>query len=140
MRIMVTGNLGYIGPSVIHQLRKSYPEAVLVGMDLGIFSHCLTGASSTPERELNYQIYKDVRNVTESDLQGFSSVIHLAAISNDPMGNTFKRVTEEINYKSSLRIASLAKSSGVRNYVFASSCSVYGAASESAKRISPILT
>ena len=134
MRIMVTGNLGYIGSSVIHQLRKSYPDAELVGMDLGIFSHCLTGVSSTPERELNYQLYKDVRNVTESDFEGFSSVIHLAAISNDPMGNTFERVTEEINYKSSLRIASLAKSSGVRNYVFASSCSVYGAASESAKK------
>ena len=134
MKIMVTGNLGYIGPSVIHQLRRSYPDAELVGMDLGIFSHCLTGIRATPERKLNYQIYKDVRNVTESDFEGFYAVVHLAAISNDPMGNTFERITDEINCKSSLKIASLAKSAGVRNYVFASSCSVYGAASESPKK------
>jgi len=134
MKIMVTGNLGYIGPSVIHQLRRSYPDAQLVGMDLGLFSHCLTGVRETSERALNYQIYKDVRNVTESDFEGFSAIVHLAAISNDPMGNRFERVTDEINCKSSLKIAFLAKRAGVRNYVFASSCSVYGAASESAKK------
>lgn len=134
MKIMITGNQGYIGPSVIQQLRRSYPNAELVGMDLGIFSHTLTGTRSIPERLLNNQIYKDVREVTEFDFEGFTSVVHLAAISNDPMGNTFEKVTNEINCVSSLKIASLAKRAGVNNYVFASSCSVYGAASDLPKK------
>ena len=104
MKIMITGNLGYIGPSVVHQLRASYPEAELVGMDLGIFSHCFTGTRSLPERVINSQIYKDVRKVTETDFEGFSAVVHLAAISNDPMGNTFEKITDEINCNSSLQI------------------------------------
>ena len=134
MKIMVTGNLGYVGPSVIQQLRSTYPGATLVGMDLGIFAHCLTGTKVLPERIIDMQLYKDVRDVTESDFNGFSAVVHLAAISNDPMGNEFERITDEINCQSSLKIAELAKCAGVRNYVFASSCSVYGAASERAKK------
>ena len=134
MKIMVTGNLGYVGPSVIQQLRVTYPDAELVGMDLGIFAHCLTGTKALPERIIDTQLYKDVRNVTKLDFEGFSAVVHLAAISNDPMGNSFERITDEINCKSSLKIAELAKSAGVRNYVFASSCSVYGAASGQAKK------
>ena len=134
MKILVTGNLGYVGPSVMQQLRATYPEAELVGMDLGIFAHCLTGVKASPERVINKQIFKDVRTVTKSDFEGFSAVVHLAAISNDPMGNSFARVTDEINCKSSIKIANLAKSAGVCNYVFASSCSVYGVASEFAKK------
>ena len=134
MKILVTGNLGYVGPSVMQQLRATYPEAELVGMDLGIFAHCLTGVKASPERVINKQIFKDVRTVTKSDFEGFSAVVHLAAISNDPMGNSFARVTDEINCQSSIKIANLAKSAGVCNYVFASSCSVYGAASEFAKK------
>jgi len=134
MKIMVTGNLGYVGPALMAQLRATYPDAELVGMDLGLFSHCLTGVKASPERMIDKQIYKDVRTVTKADFEGFSAVVHLAAISNDPMGNSFARVTDEINFQSSLKIANLAKSAGVRNYVFASSCSVYGAASEFAKK------
>lgn len=134
MKIMVTGNLGYIGPAVMRQLRASYPKAELVGMDLGIFAHCLTGVVASPERTIDKQIYKDVRAATESDFRGFTAVVHLAAISNDPMGNSFARVTDEINCQSSINIAKLAKKAGVSNYVFASSCSVYGEASESAKK------
>lgn len=134
MKILVTGNLGYVGPSVMQQLRKTYPDAELVGMDLGIFAHCLTGVRALPERLIDRQIFKDVRSVTKNDFDGFSAVVHLAAISNDPMGNSFARVTDEINCQSSIKIASLAKSAGVRNYVFASSCSVYGAGSEFAKK------
>ena len=134
MKILVTGNLGYVGPSVMQQLRATYPFAELVGMDVGIFAHCLTGVKASPERVVNKQIFKDVRAVTKSDFEGFSAVVHLAAISNDPMGNSFAKVTDEINHQSSIKIARLAKSAGVRNYVFASSCSVYGAASEFAKK------
>lgn len=134
MKIMVTGNLGYVGPSVMNQLRETYPDGELVGVDLGIFAHCLTGMKALPERVINQQIYKDVRALTQSDFEGFSAVVHLAAISNDPMGNSFERVTNEINCQSSIKIARLAKRAGVRNYVFASSCSVYGAASELPKK------
>lgn len=133
MKVLVTGNLGYIGPSVINQLRKTYPLGELVGIDLGLFEHCLTGAKASPERALNQQIYKDVRALTIDDFIGCSAVVHLAAISNDPMGNSFEKVTHEINCESSIEIARLAKQAGVKNYVFASSCSVYGAASEFAK-------
>ena len=134
MKILVTGNLGYVGPSVMNQLRSSYPDAELVGMDIGLFAHCLTGTQFSPERSINKQIYKDVRDIKNSDLEGYDAVVHLAAISNDPMGNTFERVTEEINFKSSIKIAELAKNAGVSRYVFASSCSVYGAASEHPKK------
>ena len=134
MKILVTGNLGYVGPSVMLQLRRSYPLAQLVGMDLGFFAHCLTGVNASPERVLDHQIYKDVRDVEQDDLEGFDTVIHLAAVSNDPMGKEFAVVTDEINCQSSIKIATLAKSAKVKNYVFASSCSVYGEASEFAKK------
>ena len=112
MKIMITGNLGYVGPSVIKKLRSTYPKAELIGLDLGIFAHCLTGVKVLPERIINTQVYKDVRNVTELDFEGVSAVVHLAAISNDPMGNSFERITDEINYQSSLKIAELAKNAG----------------------------
>jgi len=134
VKILVTGNLGYVGPSVIHQLRQSYPSAELVGMDLGFFAHCLTGVNAYPEKVLDHQIYKDVRDVEQNDLEGFDTVIHLAAVSNDPMGKEFAAVTDQINCQSSIKIATLAKSAKVKNYVFASSCSVYGEASEFAKK------
>ena len=134
MKVMITGNLGYVGPSVMKQLRQSYPSAYLVGMDLGFFAHCLTGVVKSPESIIDHQIYKDVREVELSDFIGFDAVVHLAAISNDPMGKTFERVTDEINCQSSIKIAHLARDAGVRNYVFASSCSVYGEASESPKK------
>jgi len=134
MKVMITGNLGYVGPSVMKQLRQSYPSAYLVGMDLGFFEHCLTGVLMSPESIIDHQIYKDVREVELSDFVGFDAVVHLAAISNDPMGKTFARVTDEINCQSSIKIAHLARAAGVRNYVFASSCSVYGEASEFPKK------
>lgn len=134
MKIMVTGNLGYVGPPLISQLRHSYPDSTIVGMDLGIFSHCLTGGQVFPETNIDHQIYKDVREVNQSDLKGFSAVVHLAAISNDPMGNFFEKITHEINFLSSIRIAEMAKLAGVKNFVFASSCSVYGEASNTAKK------
>ena len=131
---MVTGNLGYIGPSVMSQLRQSYPLSYLVGMDLGFFSHCLTGVEAFPESVIDRQIIKDVRDVEQADFKGFDAVVHLAAVSNDSMGKSFERITDEINCQSSIKIARLAKSAGVRNYVFASSCSVYGEATAFAKK------
>ncbi len=126
MKILITGNLGYIGPAVIKQLRTTYPHAELVGLDSGFFAHCLTAVDRYPDTRLSRQIYADVRDISVESLTGFDAVVHLAAISNDPMGKTFEQVTDAINCRSSIRIAELAKAAGVRNYVFASSCSVYG--------------
>jgi len=126
MNILITGNLGYVGPSVIKQLRATYPAARLVGLDVGFFAHCLTGVDIYPDVLLSEQWYCDVRHISAEMLRGFDAVVHLAAISNDPMGKTFEKVTDEINCQSSIRLAKLAKEAGVKSYVFASSCSVYG--------------
>ena len=130
---MVTGNLGYIGPSVVSQLRKCHPKASIIGMDLGFFENCLTGKASS-DQFLDRQIYKDIRDVDIKDFEDFDAIIHLAAISNDPMGKKFEKVTDEINAKASIKIAELAKTAKVKNYVFASSCSVYGEESEFPKK------
>lgn len=126
MKIIITGNLGYVGPVVVKQLRSTYPNAELIGIDSGFFAHNLTDAAQFPEVRLNQQIFGDVRTVDGQVFNGADAVVHLAAISNDPMGNQFEQITHEINYLASIRIAELAKAAGVRHFVFASSCSIYG--------------
>ncbi|MCJ8166725.1 SDR family oxidoreductase [Pontibacter sp. E15-1] len=133
MKILITGNMGYVGPGVVERLRAAHPEATLVGYDMAYFASCLTNAPVLPESQLDVQLYGDVRTIPAEVLQGVDAVVHLAAISNDPMGTKFEDITMEVNYKSSVEIAKLAKEAGVKNYVFASSCSMYGAASEQAK-------
>jgi len=134
MHILITGNMGYVGPSLVRHLRIKYPRARLVGYDSGFFAHCITGASALPEKYLDEQIFGDVRELPPDVLKGVDAVVHLAAVSNDPMGNRFEAVTEAINRDSSIRVAQLAREAGVRNYVFASSCSVYGAGSDAPRR------
>ncbi|MFD2515307.1 NAD-dependent epimerase/dehydratase family protein [Pontibacter locisalis] len=133
MRILITGNMGYVGPGVISQLRKTYPEATLIGYDMAYFASCLTNALVLPESKLDMQLFGDVRSIPAEILQNIDAVVHLAAISNDPMGTRFEDITLDVNYKSSVKIAEMAKEAGVKNFVFASSCSMYGAASEQAK-------
>lgn len=118
MKILITGNMGYVGPGVVRQLRNTYPNATIVGYDLGFFAHCVTGVSVLPETLLDYQVFGDVRTMPSSFLEGFDAVVHLAAISNDPMGKTFEAVTDEVNCQSSIRIAEMAKMAGVKNYVY----------------------
>lgn len=118
--------MGYIGPCVADQLRRVYPDAILIGYDIGYFAHCLTGASGLPETRLDQQYFGDMREINPGILEGVDAVVHLAAISNDPMGNSFEKVTKEINDESSARLAKLAHAAGVRRFVFASSCSMYG--------------
>ena len=127
MKILITGNMGYVGPEVAKYLRMRRPKAVLHGLDNAYFAHCLTGASVLPERRLDEQFYGDVRDL-RLDLKGYDAVIQLAAISNDPMGNQFETVTLDINQKTTTSIARAAAAAGVKNFVFASSCSVYGVA------------
>lgn len=130
MRILITGNAGYIGPSVVRQIRKSHPDSILVGLDQGYFAHCLTNVDMLPEARTDVQYFRDVRDIPANILDGMDAVIHLAAISNDPMGKAFEDVTFEINHQASVELAKKAKACGVGRFVFASSCSVYGMADE----------
>jgi UDP-glucose 4-epimerase len=121
--------MGYVGPAVVKELARQHPNAVLHGYDNAYFAHCLTGVDSLPERHLQKQYFGDVRNLPEGMLEGYSGVVQLAAVSNDPMGNRFESVTREINQEATVRIAKQAARENVSNFVFASSCSVYGVAS-----------
>lgn len=134
MRILVTGNMGYVGPALIRHLAEQHPEAELIGFDAGFFAHCLTGAASLPEAALKRQYFGDIRHLSPELLDGVDTVVHLAAVSNDPMGNEFAQVTEDINRMASVRLARLAAEAGVRSFVFASSCSMYGAADGGPRR------
>lgn len=134
MKVLVTGNMGYVGPLVLRRLRESHPHATLIGYDMGYFAHCLTGAERLPETLADRQYFGDIRNVPEDILQGIDAVVHLCAISNDPMGAIFEEVTADINYRASIDLAGKAKRAGVRRFVFASSCSVYGFAEGGPRR------
>lgn len=128
MKILITGNMGYVGPGLVKRLRETYPNAELIGFDSGFFANCLTGEDFLPEAKLDKQLFGDVRTFPEAMLDGVEAVVYLAAISNDPMGNKFEEVTMDVNYKACVKMAEVAKSKGVRSFVFASSCSMYGAA------------
>jgi nucleoside-diphosphate-sugar epimerase len=84
LKILITGNMGYVGPAVAKYLRARRPDATLHGFDNAYFAHCLTGAPVLPERYLDEQFYGDVRNISV-DLSGYDAVVQLAAISNDPI-------------------------------------------------------
>ena len=133
MRILITGNMGYVGPALLEQLRASMPEAVLIGVDTGYFAHCLTGVRIFPEDRLDVQYFVDLRKLPEGLFKDVDAVVHLAAISNDPMGDRFKEVTRDINFQASIELAKEAKAAGVSHFVFASSCSVYGFAEGEAR-------
>ncbi|KKC27764.1 NAD-dependent epimerase/dehydratase family protein [Sphingomonas sp. SRS2] len=134
MRILVTGNMGYVGPAVVRHLRENHRGATIDGFDNGYFAHCLTGTTQLPERQLDRQIFGDVRELDEGALKGYDVIVHLAAVSNDPMGSRFAAVTRAINQDTSVRIGRMANAAGVRNFVFASSCSVYGVADGGPRR------
>ena len=137
-KILVTGNMGYVGSVLIPFLRSQYPDSTLYGLDIGLYAGCLTQAEIVPEIYLNTQIYKDIRDVTYKDFEAIDTVVHLAGISNDPIGNENTAVTSEINYKATIRAAIAAKKAGVKNFVFASSCSVYGFSADVLTEDSPI--
>jgi nucleoside-diphosphate-sugar epimerase len=130
MKIFITGNMGYIGPAVTRHLRKAYPDSILVGYDTGYFGNCLTTLGAIPECMMDVQYFGDMRTFPEKVLDGVDAVVHLAAISNDPIGNMFEQVTLDINHRGSVELAKKAKLNGVKSFVFASSCSMYGAADE----------
>jgi nucleoside-diphosphate-sugar epimerase len=133
MKILITGNMGYIGPCVVSHFRSCWPDAELIGIDMGYFASCLTNAQVLPECRVDVQYFADIRRISPDLLKNVDAVVHLAAISNDPMGNKFENITMDVNYRASINLAKLAKSVGVKAFVFASSCSMYGAAEDKAK-------
>ena len=134
MRILITGNMGYVGPVLTRFLRSALNDAELIGFDAGFFGHSLTGAGLLPEALLDRQVFGDIREFPAEFLDGVDAVVHLSAVSNDPMGNKFEAVTGEINRDASVRIAQMAAERGVKNFVFASSCSMYGYAEGGARK------
>jgi nucleoside-diphosphate-sugar epimerase len=133
MNILITGNMGYIGPCLVQHLRESHPNAFLLGLDMGYFANCLTNEAMLPECKVDLQFFADMRKLPAACMQGVDAVVHLAAISNDPMGNQFEDVTFDINFKASVELAKMAKAAGVKAFVYASSCSMYGSADDSAR-------
>lgn len=122
MKILLTGSQGYVG-SVLGNFLLKHGYHV-VGLDTGYFRECYLGDPC----EVRYpELVKDVRDIQPGDLKGFDAVIHLAALSNDPLGALSPRSTMEIGHSASVRLAHLAKICGVQRFVFASSCSLYGA-------------
>jgi len=126
MHILITGNMGYIGPTLTRYLRSTHNPLKITGFDTGFFGHCLSGVDHLPETRLDTQLYGDLRHFPESALDGVDVVVHLAAISNDPMGKSYEKVTHDINYTASIELAKKAKARGVKKFIFASSCSIYG--------------
>ena len=125
--------MGYVGPAVTKQLRASYPDAVLAGFDIGYFGNCITSTEVLPECRVDLQYFGDMRQFPKEALSGVDAIVHLAGISNDPIGNKFEEVTLDINYRASIDLAKKAKEAGVKSFVFASSCSMYGSADDSAR-------
>ncbi len=124
MRVLVTGHLGYIGTVLTPMLKEAGYE--VVGLDTDFYA-----ASSFGEVDYNTPwIRKDIRDVTRKELEGFDAVLHLAGLSNDPLGNLNPELTYDINYHATVRLARLAREAGVKRFVFSSSCSLYGAAGD----------
>ena len=140
MKILITGNMGYVGPSVVRRLRHTYPQATLVGLDEGYFAHCLTATSDIfPSAGWIYSTSPMCGGPLRVRWKSTDAIVHLAAISNDPMGNTYEDVTLEINHRASVQLAKMAKAAGVETFVFASSCSMYGSADDRPRKESSAL-
>jgi nucleoside-diphosphate-sugar epimerase len=132
--ILIVGNMGYVGPVVAAHLRSSRPDCRLYGFDSGFFRDCTIVPGARPEAALRKQIIGDVRELDCAVLEGIDAIVQLAAVSNDPMGKQFEDATREINFESTCFLARTAAAAGVKAFVFASSCSVYGVAEGGPRR------
>lgn len=124
MRVLVTGHLGYIGTVMVPMLVSAGHE--VVGLDSDLYRRCTFGRLDLDVPEIR----KDIRDVEPADLGGFDAVVHLAALSNDPLGDLDPALTYEINYRASVHLARVAKEVGVQRFLFSSSCSTYGASGD----------
>jgi nucleoside-diphosphate-sugar epimerase len=125
MRVLVTGSDGYLGSLLTPALMRSGHE--VVGLDTGFYKERMLYRSKDPTPPT---LVKDVRDLDSSDLAGFEAIVHMGDLSNDPAGELAPHITYEINHKGSVWLAQLARKSGVRRFVYMSSCSVYGVAGE----------
>jgi nucleoside-diphosphate-sugar epimerase len=119
-RILITGHQGYMGSVMAPAFIEAGYEAT--GLDTGYFADC----SLVPDRADVPAVHKDIRDLQREDVEGFDFVIHLAALSNDPIGNLNESWTEEINFRASVRLAELSREAGVERFLFSSSCIMYG--------------
>lgn len=124
MRVLVTGHQGYLGTVMVPILVDGGHD--VVGLDSGYFRDCVLGQSPIDPPGLDV----DLRDVTVDQLSGFDAVIHLAALSNDPLGALAPEITYDVNHHASVRLARLAKDAGVSRFLYASTCSVYGSAGD----------
>ncbi|AMT71259.1 NAD-dependent epimerase/dehydratase family protein [Mycobacteroides immunogenum] len=124
MKVLITGHQGYLGTVMSQMVAEAGHE--VVGLDSGLFAECVLGPALVDPPS----IAVDLRDVTVDQLSGFDAVIHLAALSNDPLGALAPDLTYDINHHASVRLARLAKEAGVGRYLYASTCSVYGSAGE----------
>ena len=123
MKVLVTGSDGYIGTQLAQVLKSQGFD--VVGLDTGFYRDGLLYDGITPPKKV---VNKDVRQVRKEDLAGFDAVIHLAELSNDPLGQINSKVTYEINHQGSVNLAKKAKDTGVPKFIYMSSCSAYGIA------------
>ena len=124
MRVLMTGHRGFIGSVMAPMLMERGHE--VVGLDTDLFARC-TFQGEVPEMA---SIDEDIRDATAASFEGIDAVIHLAALSNDPMGDLDPVLTDDINFRATLRIAEMAKQAGAKRFLFSSSCSTYGAAGD----------
>ena len=124
MKVLVTGSRGYIGTVLVPMLIKKGHE--VVGLDTDYYERC-TFSGEVPEIKT---IKKDVRDIRKHEIEGFDAIIHLAGLSNDPLGDYHPKLTKEINEIASINLAKFAKEVGIKRFLFASSCSNYGAADD----------
>ena len=124
MRVLVTGHQGYLGTVMVPILQHAGHD--VIGLDTGFFADCVLGPA--PKDPPGIRV--DLRDVTCEHLNGIDAVIHLAALSNDPLGALAPQITYDINHLASVRLARAAKAAGVRRFLYASTCSVYGASSQ----------
>jgi nucleoside-diphosphate-sugar epimerase len=122
MRILVTGHHGYIGAVLVRLLTRAGFDVTGLDSDFFADNRFVGEVVGVPA------LHKDLRDINRKDLEGFESILHLAALSNDPLGDLNPELTYEINYHASMRLAQLSKEAGVRRFLFSSSCSMYGAA------------
>jgi nucleoside-diphosphate-sugar epimerase len=133
MKVLVTGTDGYLGCLLAPELIREGHE--VLGVDTGYYKHgwLYNGLDSTP-----FTLAKDIRNLTVEDLQGVDAIVHMAELSNDPLGQLSPTITYEINHQGSVHLATLAKQVGIARFVYMSSCSVYGVADGEVDEGSPV--
>src|SRR5262245_14456493 len=124
MRILLTGHRGFIGAVMAPMLRAANHE--VVGMDVDLYRGCDFGGSPSEIASID----RDIRDARPADLAGFDAIIHLAALSNDPLGDLDAELTLNVNYRATVALARLARDAGASRFLFSSSCSNYGAASD----------